>query len=253
MKIAVAGGTGKTGRKVVDQLRRDGHQPVTLARSQGVDLMTGKGLDAALRGVEVIIDVADIRTTSAQKSRDFFGTATSKLLQAAQRSGVGHHLALSIVGVDRVGGGYYEGKLQQEELVTAGLVPWTILRATQFHEFADQVLAQVPGPIAIVPKMRSQPIAVSEVAAHLCVLATGDPQNMAPELAGPREESVVDMTRRLIRRRGQHRLVLPVRLPGPPGKAMANGALLPQHPGPRGRQTYADWLASNAGGTDASA
>lgn len=244
MKIAVAGGTGKTGRQVVDQLRSAGHQPVILARAEGVDLIQNTGLDAALNGVEVVIDVADARTTSAKAARAFFGTATANLLTAAQRHGVRHHIVLSIVGVDRVGLGYYQGKLRQEELVQASAVPWTILRATQFHEFAGQILAQVPGPVAIIPKMRSQPIAVSEVAAHLCTLATGEPQQMAPELAGPRVESVADMARGLIRRRGQRRPVISLRLPGSAGKAMAGGALLPTQPGPRGRQTYADWLAA---------
>lgn len=244
MKIAVAGGTGKTGRQVVDQLRNQGHQPVILARAHGVDLLQNSGIDAALEGVEAVIDVADFATMNAKKARASFGTATANLLAAAQRSGVRHHVALSIIGIDRAPTGYYQGKLRQEEVVQAGAVPWTILRTSQFHEFADQILAQIPGPIALVPKTRSQPIAVSEVAAHLCGLAVGEPQQMAPELAGPRVESVVDMARQLIRRRGQHRPVIPLRLPGAAGKAMANGALLPTQPGPRGRQTYAEWLAA---------
>ncbi|GFG70704.1 MAG: NAD(P)H-binding protein [Mycolicibacter algericus] len=244
MKIAVAGGTGKTGRHVVDQLRDQGHQPVILARAHGVDLIQNTGIDTALDGVDAVIDVTDFATMNAKKARASFGGATANLLAGAQRNGVRHHVALSIIGIDRAPTGYYQGKLRQEEVVQAGPVPWTILRAAQFHEFAAQVLAQLPGPIALVPKMRSQPIAVSEVAAHLVDLATGEPQQMAPELAGPRVESVVDMARQLIRRRGEHRLVLPLRVPGAAGKAMAGGALLPTQPGPRGRQTYADWLAA---------
>lgn len=249
MKIAVAGGTGKTGRKIVDQLRSEGHQPVILARTEGVDLIQNTGLDAALGGVEIVIDVTDFATMNAKKAKASFGAATTNLLAAAQRHGVRHHVVLSIIGIDRAPTGYYQGKLRQEELVKAGPVPWTILRAARFHEFAGQVLAQVPGPIAIVPNMRSQPIAVSEVAVHLIGLATGEPQQMAPELAGPRVESVVDMARQLIRRRGQHRPVIPFRVPGAAGKAMATGALLPTQPGPRGHQTYADWLAELTPGT----
>jgi uncharacterized protein YbjT (DUF2867 family) len=242
MKVAVAGGTGKTGRKVVDHLRNQGHRPVILARAHGVDLLQNTGLDAALDGVEAIIDVTDFATMNATKARASFGAATTNLLAAAERAGVRHHVALSIIGIDRATTGYYQGKLRQEEMVKAGPVPWTILRAAQFHEFAGQVLAQVPGPVALVPKMRSQPIAVDEVAAHLAGLAAGEPQHMAPELAGPRVESVVDMARQLIRRRAEHRLVIPLRLPGAAGKAMATGALLPTEPGPRGRQTFAEWL-----------
>jgi len=242
MRIAVAGGTGKTGRKIVDHLRNQGHQPVILARAHGVDLLQNSGIDAALDGAEAIIDVTDFATMNAKKARAAFGAASTNLLAAAERLGVRHHVALSIIGVDRAPTGYYQGKLRQEELVKAGGVPWTILRAAQFHEFAAQVLAQFPGPVALVPKMRSQPIAVDEVAAHLADLATGEAQQMAPELAGPRVESVVDMARQLIRRRGQHRPVIPLRLPGAAGKAMAGGALLPTQPGPRGQQTYAEWL-----------
>lgn len=242
MKIAVAGGTGKTGRKVVEHLDSQGHHPVILARAHGVDLLENAGIDAALDGVEAIIDVVDFATMNAKKARASFGTATENLLAAAQRNGVRHHVALSIVGVDRVPSGYYQGKLHQEEVIRAGAVPWTILRATQFHEFADQILGQVPGPIAVIPTMRCQPIAVSEVAAHLCTLAVGEPQQMAPEVAGPQVESMVDMARQLLRRLRQRRPVIPLRLPGAVGKAMAGGALLPAHPGPRGQQTFAEWL-----------
>lgn len=242
MRIAIAGGTGQAGRKVVEQLRSEGHQPVILARAAGVDLIQNTGVDAALDGVEAIIDVVNFAAMNAKKAKAAFGAATTNLLAAAQRSGVRHHVALSIIGIDRATTGYYQGKLHQEELVRAGGVPWTILRAAQFHEFAGQILDQVPGPIALVPKMRSQPIAVDEVAAHLVGLATAEPQQMAPEIAGPRVESIVDMARQLIRRRGQHRPVIGLRIPGAAGKGMANGALLPTHPGPRGRQTYAEWL-----------
>lgn len=242
MKIAVAGGTGKTGRRVVERLRDQGHQPVILARAHGVDLLANTGIDAALHGVDAVIDVVDFATMNANKARESFGTATANLLAAEQRNGVQHHVALSIIGIDRATTGYYRGKLRQEELIKAAAVPWTILRASQFHEFADQVLAQLPGPVAPVPKMKSQPIAVDEVAAHLVGLAVGEPQQMAPELAGPQVESVVDMARRVVRRRGQHRLVVPLRIPGAAGKGMAHGALLPTGPGPRGRQTFAEWL-----------
>lgn len=242
VRIAVAGGTGLAGRLVVDRLQRDGHDPVVLARARGVDLMTGEGLAAALKGADVVVDVTSVTTTSARKSVGFFGTATDNLLQAAQNAGVGHHVALSIVGIERVKSAYYLGKIRQEELIRAGGVPWTILRATQFHEFADQVLSQVPGPIAVVPVMRTQPIAVREVAEHLCAIATGAPQQMADEIAGPNVESLVDMARRLIKRRNQRRPVVPLRLPGHAARAAATGALLPEGPGPRGTQTFDQWL-----------
>ncbi|MFI5491682.1 SDR family oxidoreductase [Actinoplanes sp. NPDC051859] len=240
MKVAVAGGTGLTGRHVVQVLAAAGHEPVVLARSRGTDLLTGAGLDAALAEVEAVIDVSNITTMRRQVAVDFFERASRNLLGAAARAGVRHHVALSIVGIDRVKTGYYQGKLHQEAVVRTGGVPWSVLRATQFHEFAGQLLAQVPGPVAVVPKMTVQPIAVREVAEALVALAAGEPQAMAGDLAGPREESLVAMARRLIAAGGaRRRPVLPLWVPGP----MSRGGLLPTGPGARGGQTFDQWLS----------
>ncbi|GII57479.1 3-beta hydroxysteroid dehydrogenase [Planotetraspora thailandica] len=239
MKIAVAGGTGVAGRLVVEALRARGHVPVVVSRGQGVDLLSGSGLDAALAGAEAVIDVSNVITTRKSVSVDFFDKAGRHLVGAAERAGVRHLVTLSIVGVDRVKYPYYTGKLRQEEIVREGAVPWTILRATQFHEFVGQVLSGVPGPIAVVPTGRVQPVAAWEVAELLADLAPGSPQAMAPELAGPRVESLVDMVRRLIAAGGApRRPVLPLYFPG----GMSSGGLLPTGPGPRGTQTFADWL-----------
>jgi uncharacterized protein YbjT (DUF2867 family) len=244
MLVAVAGGTGMVGKQVVAALAAAGHQPVVLARGCGIDLISGEGLSAALSDVEAVIDVSNLNTRKATEAVAFFGTATRQLLAAGERAGVRHHLALSIVGIDRVNMGYYEGKRKQEELVLAGQVPATVLRSTQFHEFAGQLLAQLPGgPIAVVPSMRTQPIAAREVASALVTAIAGPPAGLLPELAGPREESLVGMIRQLLRARGSRRRVLPIRLPAAGGAAMAAGGLLPSGPGPRGEQTYADWLA----------
>jgi uncharacterized protein YbjT (DUF2867 family) len=245
MKVAVVGGTGLTGGHVVTQLRAGGHEVAILARSRGVDLITGSGLDTALAGIDVTIDVTSLTSIKRKESVNFFITAGSNLLAAAERAGVRHHIALSIVGVDRVKSGYYEGKLRQEQLVRAAQIPWTILRATQFHEFADQFLARIPGPFALIPRMRTQPVAVREVAQHLAHLAGQEPQKMAPELAGPCEESLSSMVRRLQHARGQHRPIVPLWIPGAGPRAMAKGGLLPDQPGPRGKQTFDEWLAEN--------
>ncbi|MCL2734509.1 MAG: NAD(P)H-binding protein [Actinomycetia bacterium] len=244
MRIAVAGGTGWTGKSVVDVLRERGDDPVVLARSTGVDLVTGRGLTAALDGVEAVIDVSNIVTVRRKPAVAFFETATAHLLAAGAQAGVGHHVALSIIGVDRVDYGYYEGKRRQEELVLAGTVPGTVLRATQFHEFAAQTLAR-KGPLVIAPKMLSQPVAVRDVAAHLADLAHGRPLGLAPELAGPEEHLQMDeMVRQLRKARGDRRPLVAVALPGAVGKAMTSGALLPTAPGPRGTQTFAQWLTA---------
>jgi uncharacterized protein YbjT (DUF2867 family) len=245
MKVAVVGGTGTVGAHVVAAARVAGHEPVVLARSRGIDVTTGVGLDDALRGVTAVIDVANLSTTSARASVAFFEAATRHLLAAESRAVVSHHVVLSIVGIDRVDLGYYRGKCRQEELVVAGGVPSTILRATQFHEFAAQLLGR-GGPVALVPRMKSQPIAAHEVAAALVDAATAAPVGRAPELAGPQVHDMPDLVRQLARARGQRRPVIAVPVPGKAGKALAAGDLLPTSPGPRGTQTFAQWLSESA-------
>lgn len=201
--------------------------------------MTGSGLEAALAGAEAVVDVSNVTTMNKSVAVNFFETAGTHLVGAGEMAGVRHFVTLSIVGVDRVRNPYYAGKLRQEEIVRGGAVPWTILRATQFHDFAGQLLGGMPGPVAIVPKGRVQPVAVREVAEALADLAVQAPQGMAPELAGPREESLVDMARRLITAGGaRRRPIVPVHLPG----GMNSGGLLPTGPGPRGTVTFDEWL-----------
>jgi uncharacterized protein YbjT (DUF2867 family) len=244
MELAVVGGTGLVGRLVAEAARAAGHRPVVLARSTGVDVTTGAGLDDALQGAEVVIDVSNLTTIRRRQSVAFFEAGTRQLLAAGQRAGVRHHVALSIVGIDRVDLGYYDGKRRQEALVLAGDVPGSVVRATQFHEFAAQLLARSGGPVGFVPRMLTQPIAAREVADLLVDLAAGNPVGMAPDVAGPEQLEMVDMVRRLLRARGSRRVVVPVRLPGAVGRAMATGGLLPSGPGPRNGQTFGEWLAA---------
>lgn len=247
MRIAVAGGTGVVGRHVVDAARKRGHDVVVLTRSEGVDLTTGAGLAERLAGVEAVVDASN---SSAQKRSDaeaFFGAVTRHLLAAEQEAGVGHHIALSIVGIDDVPLGYYYGKRLQEQLVAdgpaEGAAPWSILRATQFHEFAAQALHFVKlGPFSLVPRMLSQPIAAAEVGEALVDLAEAGPSGRVPDLAGPEPLQMVDLARRVSKARGQGRRVVPVSMPGA-GKPMRSGALLPRSDGPRGKQTFEEWLA----------
>ncbi len=244
MRIAVAGGTGAVGAHVVDSVRRRGHEPVVLARSQGVDLLTGTGLRAALEGVDAVIDVASIGTTSAAASTAFFETTTTRLLRAEREHGIGHHVALSIIGVPQAPFGYYAGKARQEELILAGDVPWTLLRAAQFHEFAEQMTTRAKiGPVIGCPAMRSQPIAAVEVGAVLAEIAEGAPRGVDRELAGPREESMPDLVRRFLRAAGRRTPVLAVPLPGAWGTAMRDGRLLPGADARLGTQTFDAWLA----------
>jgi uncharacterized protein YbjT (DUF2867 family) len=244
MKIAVAGGTGTVGHHVVDVVRERGDQPVVLARSAGVDLVTGAGLADELDGVDAVIDVASVQTLSDAASRDFFGAVTRTLLAAEVAAGVRHHVALSIVGVDDAPHGYYAGKVLQEQLVEAGPVPWTILRATQFHEFAGQIFGTAKvGPLVLVPRMRSQPVAAREVAERLVALAVAEPAGRAEDLAGPREERVAEMARRWAATTGRRGRVVEVPLPGAYGRALRDGTLLARPGSVLGVETFDAWLA----------
>jgi uncharacterized protein YbjT (DUF2867 family) len=243
MRIAVAGGTGVVGRLVVAQLSAAGHDPVVLARSAGVDVITGAGLQEALTGAGTVIDVLNLNTSKRAESQEFFSTTTRNLLAAGERAGVSQHLALSIIGIDRVDLGYYYGKRRQEELVFDGPVPATVLRAAQFHEFVGSLLGMVPGPVAVLPRMRLQPVAAVEVAAALAALAVRPAAGMAPELAGPQPEWLADLARRLLRSQGSRRPVLALPVPGQAGRGWARGALLPTGDEPRGVMTFEQWLA----------
>ncbi|WP_028642876.1 SDR family oxidoreductase [Nocardioides sp. URHA0020] len=244
MRVAVAGGTGLVGRLVVDAARERGHDVVVLARSEGVDLTTGSGLAERLAGVDAVIDTTNQASQRRAQAEAFFGGVTRTLLAGGAAAGVGHHVVLSIVGIDDVDTGYYAGKRLQERVVAEGAVPWTVLRATQFHEFAEQVLgfARV-GPFSVVPRMLTRPVAAREVAQALVELAAGAPVGRAPELAGPDRWQLVDLARRVSEARGLGRRVVPVRLPGAAGRAMRAGALTPSGDGPRGRVTFDEWLA----------
>lgn len=245
MKIAIAGGTGTVGRHVVDIVRERGHEPVTLSRATGVDLVTGTGLADALAGVDAVIDVASTQTLSDAESRAFFGAVTRHLLDAETTAGVGHHVALSIIGVDRAPYGYYAGKVLQEELIVRGPVPWTILRAAQFHEFGGQLLQRMRfGPFVVVPRMQSQPVAAREVAERLVELATAAPAGRVHDLAGPRVERMADMVRRSAAAAGVRALVVEVAIPGAYGRAMRDGTMLARPGADLGRQTFGDWIGA---------
>lgn len=242
MKIAVAGGTGTVGRHVVERARARGHHVDVLSRSEGVDLATERPLD--LSGVDTIIDVTSIETASAAKSKAFFSAVTRKLLAAGQRAGAKHHLLLSIAGIDEAPYGYYSGKLEQERLVTNGALPWTILRATQFHEFAGQIFTRMKvGPVAMVPFMQSQPVAAVEVADRLVDLAEAGPSHRVSDLAGPRVERMAHLSRRWAAATGGKGKVLEVPLPGGLGQAMRDGTLLARPGSELGTQNFDEWLA----------
>lgn len=244
--IAVAGGTGALGRQVVDAVRRRDLTPTVISRAQGVDLTAGIGLDEALAGVDAVIDASNVAALRAEASIAFFETATRNLLAAAERAGVRHHVAVSIVGCDRVDLGYYFGKRRQEELVAAAEQPWTIVRATQFHEFAGQLLQQSRGPIALVPRMLSQPLCTRELADLLVDVAVADPLGRAADVAGPEQHQIPDLARRLVEQRRLRKKVLGVPIPGRAGRQIAEGGLLPGDGATILPTTFDEWLTAGS-------
>jgi uncharacterized protein YbjT (DUF2867 family) len=245
VRIAVVGGTGVAGRHTVEAVRRAGHDAVVVSRSCGVDVGTGAGLDDALAGVEVVIDVTNVQASDAEATRSLFAAAARNLLAAGRRAGVRHHVLLSIVGVDRIeGNAHYAGKRLQEAILASGPIPLTIQRATQFHEFAAVVVGWTRrGHVATVPPLLVQPVAASDVGAVLAEVAAGDPQGRATDLAGPEPQDLVDMARRTLAARGESIQLIPSWRSGLLGVEAAGEVLLP---GPEARlapTTFDAWLA----------
>jgi uncharacterized protein YbjT (DUF2867 family) len=244
MRIAVAGATGNIGSLTVAALERAGHDVVRISRSLGVDLRTGDGLDAALTGVEAVIDATSHEAADRDETVAFFGTTTRNLLAAEERAGVRHHVLLSIVGVDRVEGNpHYAGKREQERLVAEGRVPWTIVAATQFHDFAAAVTSWTEQDgVATIPPLLVQPIAPQDVGDVLAEVATGEPQGRHLEVAGPEPQDLVDMARRTNDARG-HAVKLVPTWSSLLGEEMAGDVLLPGEDARIAPTTFDEWLA----------
>jgi uncharacterized protein YbjT (DUF2867 family) len=242
VRIAVAGATGVVGHHVVAELGGRGHEAVPFARSHGVDVTQLDRLADHLAGVEAVIDTLGITTTRRKPATEFFTTTTRNLLQAERAAGVDRHVLLSIVGIDGSTFGYYRAKVAQEEAARAADPSVTVLRATQFHEFADQMLQRAKvGPLIVVPKMRSATVAAAEVAAALVDLAE-DPQPGTVEMGGPEAHQMPELVRRVAAARDVHARVVTVTVPGAAGKAMADGSLIPENPWRTGTQSFDDWL-----------
>lgn len=243
MRIVIAGGTGTVGRHIAVVAGRREHELTVLARSTGVDLTDGAQLEDRLRGADAVIDVTSVATRSAKASREFFAQVTSNLLDAGQAAGVRHHLVLSIVGSDRAPFGYYAGKQLQEEMVRSGPVPWTILRTTQFHEFAQQIYGRVKfGRVSVVPRMISQPVAAREVAQRLVQLAEAGPGGYVSDLAGPEVLRLIDMVRSYAAASGANGPILEVPLTGGFGRAIRDGTLTAGTAATLSTLTYEHWI-----------
>ena len=249
MRIAIAGATGHIGSLTVAALDRAGHEVGPIRRSHGVDLATGDGLDAALTGVEAVVDATNHTGGERSETVAFFGTTTRTLLSAGEKAGVRHHVVLSIVGIDAVeGNAHYAGKREQERLVAAGPVPWTIVRATQFHDFAAMVASwtEQDGVAAIAPLL-VQPIAPADVADVLAEVAAGEPRGRYRDVAGPETQDLVDMARRTHAARGRDVRLVPT-WSGLFGTSMAGEVLLPGEGARLAPTTFDTWLAQQRQG-----
>ena len=187
MKIVVAGGSGLVGSRLVTRLREQGHDVVSASRRTGVNTVTGEGLDAALSGAEIVVDVTNAPSFDEPDVTDFFRASTRRLLEAGERAGIAHHIALSVVGTARLqSSGYFRAKQVQEDLVRAARVPHTLVEATQFFEFMASIIPPGGGHDAVtLPSGLVQPVAADDVAAQLARIAAEPPSAATIEIAGP--------------------------------------------------------------------
>jgi uncharacterized protein YbjT (DUF2867 family) len=245
MKIVVIGGTGLIGTKLVNNLRQRGHEVVAASPSSGVNTITGEGLTKALEGAQVVVDVANAPSWEDKAVLNFFETSGHNLLAAETAAGVGHHVALSVVGTDRLlTSGYFRAKMAQENLIKASQLPYTIVRATQFFEFVGRI-AQLAteGTTVRLPSALMQPIASDDVAAALADVAIAEPLNDTVELAGPEPIRMDEFVRRFLSANGDSRKVITDDHALYYGIEVNDKSLVPGHNPRVGSTHFEDWLS----------
>jgi uncharacterized protein YbjT (DUF2867 family) len=210
MRITVIGASGLIGTKVVDLLTAEGHEVVAASRSSGVDVLTGDGLAQALSGADALVDVTNSPSFDDDPVMEFFTKSTTNLVDAAKRAGVGHYVALSIVGVDGLpDSGYMRAKVVQETIITESGVPYTILRATQFAEFTDAITdSMTAGDEVRVPDALIQPVAANDVARNVARAAAAEPLGGIVNIGGPDKISFERMASDVLARRGDDKTVV---------------------------------------------
>jgi uncharacterized protein YbjT (DUF2867 family) len=250
MKIVVIGGSGLIGKKVVANLRQRGHEAVAASPSSGVNAVTGEGLAQALAGARVVVDVANAPSWEDAAVLAFFEASARNLASAEAAAGVGHHVALSVVGTDRLlASGYFRAKMAQENLIKASPIPYTIVRATQFFEFVGGIAqAATEGQTVRLPPALMQPIAADDVAAGVADAALAEPLNGTFELAGPESIRQDELVRQFLRATGDARTVVTDPEALYFGLAVDDRSLTPGGAHPRlGPTRFADWLAQSRG------
>ena len=249
MKIVIIGGTGLIGSKVVDLLERDGHEVLAAAPNSGVNTLTGEGLDDALAGASVVVDVSNSPSFEEAAVLEFFTTSTRNLLVAEAAAGVGHHVALSVVGTERLApeSPYLRAKLAQEDLIRSSAVPFTIVHATQFFEFGGRIADEATeGGVVRVPAALIQPMAADDVAAALAVDAVGAPVGGIVEIGGPEALPFDEFIRDSLQAHGDQREVVADPDARYFGAQLEQRSLVPDAGARLGTMAFADWLARQA-------
>jgi uncharacterized protein YbjT (DUF2867 family) len=210
MKIVVIGGSGLIGSKLVNKLGGQGHNAIAASPDSGVNTLTGEGLDEALEGASVVVDVSNAPSFEDAAVMEFFKTATGNLLTAEAAAGVEHHVALSVVGTERLTeSGYFRAKLAQEKLIAESSIPYSIVRATQFYEFMQRIAADATdGNTVRLPPALFQPMAAEDVASGVCRVSVGAPLNGMVEIAGPEQFRLDELVRGALAARNDPREVV---------------------------------------------
>jgi uncharacterized protein YbjT (DUF2867 family) len=243
MKIVVIGGTGLIGSKVVERLKQKGHEAVAAAPNTGVNTITGEGLKEVLAGTQVVVDVANSPSFEDKAVMKFFETSGRNLLAAESAAGVPHHVALSIVGIDRSDNGYFRAKVAQEKLIKNSGIPYTIVRSTQFLEFLRAIAdSSADGNVVKISPGLFQPIASDDVAAFVADVALAPPRNGIVEIAGPERAPFNEFVARYLKAVGDPRKV--VSDPGARyfGSRVEERSLVPLGEARLGRITLDEWL-----------
>jgi len=243
MKIVVIGGTGLIGSKTVTILRQGGHEVVPASPNTGVNTITGEGLKEAMAGTQVVIDLANSPSFEDKAVLEFFEISGRNVLAAEAAAGVGHHVALSIVAVDRTDNGYFRAKVAQEKLIKASGVPYTIVRATQFLEFLRGIAdSSADGNTVRLPPILFQPIAADDVAANVADVALAVPRNGIVEIAGPERAPFNEIVARYLKAVGDSRHVVSDPAAGYWGGRVEEHSLVPLGEARLGRIGLDEWL-----------
>jgi len=247
LKVVVLGGTGLIGRKVINFLREKGHDAVAASPSLGVNTLTGEGLAEILTGAQVVVDVTNSPSFEDKAVLEFFQTSTRNVLAAEAAAGVGHHVALSIVGIERLpDSGYFRAKVAQEALIRGSSIPFSIVRATQFFEFVAGIAnSSMSGETVHLPDALLQPIFSEDVAATVAQAAVSEPLNDAIEVGGPEALPMAEVVRQYLTAQGDSRTIVSDAQGRYFGAALSERSLVPEENSLRGAVSFQEWLRRN--------